>query len=320
MGKSAFLEKVKRLIRVRQLSYSTEKTYLFWIRRFIFWSGMRHPEDMGAEEVAAFLSFLAAKKNVSASTQNQALNALVFLYKRVLDRELGKMNQIVRASRPQNIPTVFTKDEVRAVLKELKGVHWLIASLLYGSGLRISECLRLRVKDIEFERREMIIRQSKGFKDRVVILPERLDDHLQRQIEVVTAVHKKDLELKRTGVSIPPALLRKYPRLSLSLGWYYIFPAPRYSVDPRSGRSFRHHLYPGTVSRVFRKAFDQAKIRKHATSHVFRHSYATHSLEDGVDIRTLQTLLGHKDVRTTMIYTHVIDKGALGAKSPLDRL
>ena len=317
---SPFLEDVRKVIRRKQLSYSTEKNYIGWIRRFILWSGKRHPENMGTAEVEAFLSHLASERNVSASTQNQALNALVFLYKQYFKRDIGDLSQVNRSTRPRNIPVVFTKNEVRAVLQELSGTPWLMASLLYGSGLRLSECLRLRIKDIELERKQLVIRQSKGYKDRVATLPGRLRAHLERRIEEVTQLHKNDMRTKLSGVSVPEALGRKYPHLSLSLGWYYLFPAPRYSIDPRTKKSLRHHLYPDTARKHFKAAFQRAGIKKHAISHTFRHSYATHSLEDGVDIRTLQTLLGHKDIRTTMIYTHVIDKGALAAKSPLDRL
>jgi integron integrase len=317
---SPFLTDVQRVIRLKQLSYNTEKCYLGWIRRFILWSGKRHPKEMGVKEVEGFLSYLATERSVSAATQNQALNALVFLFKQYLRREFGELKEIARPNRPKSIPVVFTKDEVRRVLAELSGTPWLIASLLYGSGLRISECLRLRIKDLEIERRQITIRQSKGSKDRVVILPQKLVVHIERRIAQVEQIYRSERTNKRSGVSVPPGLSRKYPNLSTSVGWYYLFPAPKYSTDPRSGRSFRHHLYPDTVRRHLKSAFERAGIKKHATSHVFRHSYATHSLEDGVDIRTLQVLLGHKDIRTTMIYTHVIDRGAMGAKSPLDRL
>ena len=315
---SPFLTEVQRLIRLRQLSYATEKSYLGWIRRFIIWSKKQHPSELGSAEVSAFLSYIATERHVSVSTQNQALNALVFLYKYVLKRDIGDITEIARASRPRRIPTVLTREEVKQVLDELSGTTWLIATLLYGSGLRISECLRLRIKDIELDRKQIVVRQSKGFKDRIAILPKKLLPHLERQINEVSKIHRIDVRDKRSGVSIPESLRNKFPNLSITLGWYYLFPSATYSLDPRSQLSFRHHLYPDGVTRKIKTGFQTAGIKKHATSHTFRHSYATHSLENGVDIRTLQVLLGHKDIRTTMIYTHVIDRGAMGAKSPLD--
>lgn len=316
--RSPFLEHVRSVIRLRQLSYSTEKSYVGWIERYIRWNGMKHPKDLGSTDVKEFLTYLAVQRRVSASTQNQALNALVFLYKHVLQKPLGNIGKTVRAQRPKLLPVVLTRDEVRAMFSNLTGPYWLIANLLYGSGLRLTECLKLRIKDIEFDRSQLIIRQSKGFKDRVAIMPQTLRTHLEIQIERVTHLYSKDMSKGSPGVSLPEGLARKYPRLSLSLGWYYLFPAPHLSQDPRTGKWFRHHLYPDTVRRRLKAAMEKACIKKHATSHSLRHSYASHSLEDGVDIRTLQVLLGHNDIRTTMIYTHVLNRGVLGARSPLD--
>ena len=320
-GKSSpFLNEVRRTIRLRQLSYATEKSYIGWIKRYVRWSGVKHPKDLDPSYVKEFLTDLATKHCVAATTQNQAFNALVFLYRHVLSNDLSNLNDIPRAHRPRNLPTVLTRDEIRSILSELEGTSWLVVSLLYGSGLRMAECLGIRIKDIEVSQRQITIRQSKGFKDRVVVMPEKLIPHIERQIEFVTSIYHADMKAKRSGCSIPDSLRRKYKNLPRSLGWYYFFPARNYSIDPRSNMSFRHHIYPDTIRRNIKTAAVKGGINKHLRAHSFRHSYATHSLEDGVDIRTLQTLLGHKDVRTTMIYTHVIDRGALAAKSPLDRL
>ena len=302
------------------MSYSTEKSYLAWIKRYIRWCGMRHPNELGEEEIRLFLSFLAEKQGLAAATQNQALNALIFLYKQFLKIEIGEIGKISRVSRPRNLPVVLTKDEVRKILAELDGIPYLVLSLLYGSGLRITECVRLRLKDVDIDRKQLIVKQSKGFKDRMVTLPNRATSSIERQIERVQYIFEKDRNEKMPGVSIPESLGRKYKSANSSLGWYYLFPAKEYSNDPRSGKQFRHHLLPDSIGKHIRRATLKAGIKKQVSAHTFRHSYATHSLEDGMDIRTLQELLGHKDIRTTMIYTHVIDKGALAAKSPLDRL
>lgn len=315
-----FIARVRRVVQLKQLSYATEKVYIHWIKRYIRFHKMKHPKDMGAREVSEFLSFLATDRQVSSATQNQALNALVFLYKNVLFVDLDNLPAIVRAKRPRNIPVVLTRAEISAILSLLKGEHWLICSLLYGSGLRLGECLRLRVKDIELEGNQIIVRQSKGFKDRVSVLPESTRSSIQEQLRKVNAIHLNDKNHSLAGVSVPEALGRKYPHIRKSAGWYYLFCARGYSADPRSGMSYRHHLHPSSVRRKIHTAIKSAGIMKHATCHTFRHSFATHSLEDGVDIRTLQVLLGHKDVRTTMIYTHVIQRGALGVRSPLDKL
>ncbi len=314
---SPFLNSVREAIRVRHYSIRTEDAYLGWIKRFILFHGKRHPKEMGVAEVSEFLTHLAVVGNVAASTQNQALNALVFLYKVILDQPLGELVDAVRAKKPRRLPVVLTPAEVRAVLKHLEGVHWLAACLMYGSGLRLMECMRLRVKDLEFDHRAILVRDGKGGKDRVVTLPDELVAPLQRHLASVKNAHLKDLAEGYGEVYLPHALARKYPAAPKAWGWQYVFPAEQRSVDPRSGIVRRHHFGEQAVQRAVKIAVNRAGIHKPASCHTFRHSFATHLLERGADIRTVQEQLGHSDVRTTQIYTHVLQRGGRGVLSPL---
>ena len=313
------LDRVRAEIRTRHYSYRTEQAYIHWIVRFIRFHGLRHPESMGKRELEAFLSHLAVDRNVAASTQNLALSAILFLYRHVLEIELPWLDDVVRAKRPARLPVVLTIDEVTRMLSLLRPPHDLVVQLLYGSGLRISEALRLRVKDVDLERLALIIRDAKGAKDRVTVLAQRCRLPLCRQVEMALDRALLDRSTGRGGVLLPKALDRKYPNARFEPGWQWVFPAHRLSTDPRSGKLARHHLLDSTVQKAVKTAARQCDIRKHVTCHTFRHSFATHLLESGADIRTIQQLLGHSDVRTTMIYTHVVQRGALGARSPLDR-
>jgi integron integrase len=314
------LEQVRQTARTRHLSLRTEMAYTGWTIRFIRFHGTRHPSELGAPEIRAFLSQLAMERHVAASTQNQALAALLFLYQQVLDIRLPPLGPVVRARRPVHLPVVLTRKEVRELLAELvpQPAHWLVASLLYGSGLRLLEALRLRVKDLELGTRVLTVRRGKGAKDRVSMLPERLVDPLARHLEPVRRVHARDLSLGYGSAELPEALERKYPSAGRSWAWQYVFPASKLSADPHSGVIRRHHLHESSVQRAVRGAVKRAGIAKPASCHTLRHSFATHLLEDGYDIRTVQELLGHKDVRTTMIYTHVLNRGGVSARSPLD--
>ena len=312
------LEQVRNRIRARHFSYRTEKTYLNWIRRYIRFHGIRHPRELGGPEVEAFLTSLAVDDKVSASTQNQALAAVLFLYRDVLEQELPWLGNVVRAKSPHRLPVVLTRTEVQQVLARLNGTAWLIASMLYGAGLRISECLQLRIKDLELPRRELLIRDAKGQKDRVTVLPDALLPHLHDHLARVRTVFEADRRAQRPGVSLPFALRRKYPRAGESWGWQYLFPARAFCRDPYSGEMVRHHLHPQILQRAVKEAVRAAGIAKPASCHTFRHCFATHLLENGYDIRTVQELLGHSDVKTTMIYTHVLNRGGRGVKSPLD--
>ena len=313
------LEQVVERCRVKHYSVRTERAYVYWIRRFIVENGKRHPRDMGAAEVEAFLSRLATRDDVAASTQNQALSALLFLYRQVLDIELPWMESVVRAKRPQRVPVVLSREEVDWLLALLDGQLWMMAALLYGAGLRVMECMRLRVKDIDFARAEICVRDGKGGKDRRVPLPRRLHERLQDQVARVRVLHGQDLMAGRGQVYLPHALGRKYPNAGREFGWQYVFPAARISRDPRSGEPRRHHVDESSLQRAVKKARMAAGIDKPATCHTLRHSFATHLLEAGHDIRTVQELLGHKDLATTQIYTHVLGRGAGGVLSPLDR-
>ena len=301
------------------MSRRTEEAYVGWIRRFILVNGKRHPRTMGALEVEAFLTVLATQGGVAASTQGQALSALLFLYREVLGIELPWMEEIRRAKRPQRLPVVLTREEVQAMSDELDGLDWLMASLLYGSGLRLMECIRLRVKDLDFARGELTVRQGKGGKDRRTMLPARLRDPLQAQLREVRRVHRRDLDAGFGEVWLPDALARKYLGAAREWAWQYVFPARRRSADPRTGVVRRHHADESALQRAVKSAVRRAGIDKPATCHTLRHSFATHLLEDGYDIRTIQELLGHKDVTTTQIYTHVLNRGGRGVRSPLDR-
>lgn len=312
------LDEVRERIRFKHYSIRTEKSYVDWIRRFILFHGKRHPRDMGAPEVEAFLTHLAARKNVAASTQNQAFSALLFLYRDVLGQQLDAVQNVERARKPARLPVVLTGSEVHAVLAHLDGMNWLMASLLYGSGLRLMECVRLRIKDVEFSRGEILVHNGKGAKDRVTMLPEALLDPLAQQVRRTEERHRQDLAAGYGAVWLPHALARKYPAAPTEPGWQYVFPASRLSVDPRSGITRRHHADEQGLQRSVKKAVRRAGLRKPASCHTFRHSFATHLLESGYDIRTVQELLGHSDVRTTMIYTHVLNRGGKGVRSPLD--
>ena len=312
------LEQVRARIRFKHYSIRTEQAYLDWIRRFIRHFDKKHPRDMGAREVEEFLSHLAVAGRVSASTQNQAKSALLFLYKEVLGAELAWLDQVASAKTSRRLPVVLTQSEVMSMLARLDGSHALLARLLYGTGLRIMEGLRLRVKDVDFERGEILVRDGKGGKDRVTMLPNSLSHALQLHLERVREQHQRDLADGYGEVYLPFALDRKYPNAGREWGWQYVFPSARLSVDPRSGVTRRHHVQDQSVQRAIRQAVRDAGINKPATPHTLRHSFATHLLQGGYDIRTVQELLGHADVATTMIYTHVLNKGGRGVVSPLD--
>ena len=314
------LDQVIAKMRVKHYSLRTEKTYIDWIKRYIWHFDKRHPKDMGAAEVEVFLTHLAVDRNVSASTQNQAKSALLYLYKEVLGVELPWLDNVTQAKVPQRMPIVLTQAEVQAVLSRMDGTMWLIASLLYGSGMRIMEVLRLRVKDVDFARREILVREGKGFKDRVTMLPLSLVEPLKAHLLKVQVLHQEDLNAGHGEVFMPMALDRKYPSGGKSWSWQYCFPSVKLSVDPRIKVIRRHHADEKTVQRAVKKAVKLAGIVKLATPHTLRHSFATHLLAGGYDIRTVQELLGHSDVATTMIYTHVLNKGGRGVASPLDIL
>ena len=318
VGAPRLLDRMRDAIRLRHYSRRTEKAYVGWARRFVLFHGKRHPAEMGAAEVTAFLSHLATHSRVSASTQNQALSALLFLYRDVLGSDIGWLDDIVRARRPERMPSVLTREEVAALLAHLQGPEALIASLLYGAGLRLLEGCRLRVKDVELSRGELVVRDGKGSRDRVTMLPQRLVPRIAAQIERVRAQHAAELAAGRGSVEMPDALARKYPRAAFELGWQWVFPATRHYRDPVSGLERRHHLHESVVQKAVRAAVQRAGIVKRASCHTLRHSFATHLLESGYDIRTIQELLGHRDVSTTTIYTHVLNRGGRGVRSPLD--
>ncbi|MBO9394011.1 integron integrase [Caldilinea sp.] len=312
------LDVVRDTIRRKHYSIRTEEAYVNWIRRFILFHGKRHPKDMGAAEVEAFLTHLATEGHVSASTQNQAFSALLFLYRKVLHRELDAPVHALRAKESRHIPAVLTREEVRQVIAQLSGVYQLQARLLYGSGLRLLECLRLRVKDIDFQRRAITVRDTKGNEDRITMLPDSVIEPLKEHLQRVRRLHEEDLAKGYGSVYLPDALDRKYPNASREWIWQYVFPSDRLSTDPRSGVVRRHHLDESGLQKAVRAAARAAGINKRVTCHTFRHSFATHLLENGYDIRTVQELLGHKNVKTTMIYTHVLQRGGLAVRSPLD--
>jgi integron integrase len=313
------LDAVRAAIRLRHYSYRTEKAYVDWIRRFILYHERRHPRDMGGDEVRDFLSHLASERQVSPATQAQALAAVLFLYKRVMNVDLPWIDNVVRARRPKRLPTVLTKNEALRVIAHLQGVHQLIGGFLYGSGLRLLEALRLRVKDLDFYHRRVLVRDGKGSKDRVTVLPESISDALRTHLNNVRLRHEHAIASGYGGVELPYALSRKYPRAHLQWGWQYVFPASRPSTDPRTRAWRRHHVHEESVQRQVRHAARAAGIEKPVSPHTFRHSFATHLLEAGYDIRTVQELLGHKDVSTTQIYTHVMAPGTNAVQSPLDR-
>lgn len=312
------LDQVRATLRRKHYSYRTEKCYLAWIRRFILFHDKKHPKMMGQREIEAFLTYLAVEGNVAASTQNQALNAIVFLYKTVLNMPFDFPLQSVRAKRPKRLPTVLSKKEALLILSCMTGTNQLMAKLFYGSGLRVSECVRLRVKDLDFTLRQLIIRDGKGGKDRVTVLPQSLIPVLELHLLRTKRLHEEDLTNGFGLVYLPHALERKYPHANREWIWQYVFPSPRISHDPRSGVLRRHHINSSTLQKAVRSAARMAEVNKRVTCHTFRHSFATHLLENGYDIRTVQELLGHKNVKTTMIYTHVLNRGGLAVRSPLD--
>jgi integron integrase len=312
------LDRVRSAIRVRHYSIRTEQAYVQWIRRFILFHRKRHPAEMGGAEIAAFLTHLAVEGNVAESTQNQALNAIVFLYRVVLEMKIDDLGQVVRARKPRRLPVVVTLAETRAVLSRLEGVHRLAAELLYGAGLRLLECVGLRVKDLEFARGEIVVRDGKGRRDRVTMLPERVRKGLSVQLALARAIHEADLSAGFGSVYLPTALARKYRGADRDWPWQYVFPSEKRARDPRSGVVRRHHLSESTLQRAVKRAIREAQIVKPASCHSCRHSFATHLLENGYDIRTVQELLGHRSVTTTMVYTHVLNRGGKGVRSPLD--
>lgn len=311
------LDQVRDVIRLKHYSYRTEQSYVGWIRRYILFHNKQHPKDMGGAEVEAFLTHLAVEGHVSASTQNQAFSALLFLYRNVLNQDLGALDAI-RAKRSNYLPTVLTKGEVRSVLENISGVYGLVIRVLYGSGLRLSEGLSLRIKDIDFAQRQIVARDTKGNESRVTMLPDSLIEPLQEHLLKVKRLHQLDLDQGYGSVYLPFALERKYPHADRAWIWQFVFPSTGRSRDPRSGIIRRHHLHESGVQKTLKQAVRAAGIAKRIGCHTFRHSFATHLLEDGYDIRTVQELLGHKDVKTTMIYTHVLNRGGRGVRSPLD--
>lgn len=313
------LDQVRDRIRTEHYSLRTEQSYVQWIRRYILYHGKRHPKELGGPEVEAFLSYLATDRNVAASTQTQALSALLFLYKEVLGINLPWLENLTRAKKPRHLPVVLTLDEVKTVLSRLEGRNALMAEILYGAGLRLMECLRLRVKDVDFDMRQITVRDGKGCKDRVTLLPVAVIEPLRRYLEKVRYIHKEDLQAGFGEVSLPYALERKYPNAGREWGWQYAFPSSQRSRDPYSGQERRHHLDEKVLQRAIKSAVREAGLVKPASCHTLRHSFATHLLQAGYDIRTVQELLGHKDVSTTMIYTHVLNRGGQGVVSPLDR-
>jgi len=318
--KPRLLDRVRAAIRARHYSRRTEEAYVAWIRRYIFFHGKRHPAEMGAPEISRFLTSLAVDRKVAASTQNQALSALLFLYRAVLEVDVPWMDDLVRARRPERLPVVLTRDEVRAVLQRLTGPTRLMAYLLYGAGLRLLECCRLRVQDVDFGARQIVVRAGKGDKDRVTMLPAAVRDDLAAHLVLMREQHSRDLAMAAGWVELPTAISRKYPNAPREWAWQWAFPATRTYVDRETGERRRHHLHESVVQRAIKDAARHAGIAKRAGPHTLRHSFATHLLEDGHDIRTVQELLGHRDVSTTMIYTHVLNRGPAAVRSPADRM
>lgn len=318
MQKPKLLDQVRQVARLRHLSHRTEDAYVQFIRRYILFHNKRHPSEMGADEIREFLTHLAVSQSVAASTQNQAFCALIFLYNKVLDIELPRIERVERARRPERLPVVFTKNEVRALLSQLMGTPLLVASLLYGAGLRLTEALRLRVKDLDFEMSQLVVRDGKGEKDRVTMLPQSLHEDLRQQLAQTKRQHDEDLRLGFGEVWLPYALSRKYPNAGREFKWQYVFPSSKISATREDGVMRRHHTSETTIQKGVRDAMQKADITKHGNCHTLRHSFATHLLAEHYDIRTVQELLGHRDVRTTMIYTHVLSRGGKGVLSPLD--
>jgi integron integrase len=318
--KPKLLDRLCEALRSRHYSRRTEQSYCHWVKRFIFFHNIRNPVVMAEPEINAFLTHLAVKEKVSASTQNQALSALLFLYRYVLNREIGDLGEVIRARKPRHIPVVMTREEVKAVLANLAGDKWLMASLMYGAGLRLMECLRLRVQDVDFARNEILIRDGKGAKDRITMLPESVSAKLQEHLMKVKKIHGRDLADGWGRVQMPTALDRKYPNAPADWRWQWVFPQENRWVNLQTKEQGRHHVDESLVQKAVREAVANAGLTKHATCHTFRHSFATHLLEAGYDIRTVQELLGHNDVKTTMIYTHVLNRGPGAVRSPADGL
>jgi len=318
--KPKLFDRVRDAIRTRHYSPRTEETYVHWIKRFIFFHDKRHPEEMAEGEIARFLSSLASDSHVSASTQNQALNAVLFLYRQVLRKEIGYVNGVVRAKRTKRLPVVLTRQEVRSIFGCLDGSNWIMVMLLYGAGLRLMECLRLRVKDIDFTANQIVVRAGKGDKDRHTMLPAAVKERLAKHLDLIRRQHQRDLDGGLGRVALPNALERKYPNAGKEWAWQWVFPATSHYVDRVTGEKRRHHLHESVLQKAVKEAVQKAGVPKPASPHSLRHSFATHLLEDGYDIRTVQELLGHKDVSTTMIYTHVLNRGGRGVNSPADRL
>jgi len=314
------LVRLRQSLRSRHYSRRTEETYVMWVKRFIFFHNVRHPADMAEPEINTFLTHWAVKEKVSASTQNQALSALLFLYRHVIGREIGNLGDVIRARKPTRLPVVMTREEVKSVLAHLTGDKRLMASLMYGTGLRLMECVRLRVQDIDFSCNEILVRDGKGAKDRITMLPESLKEPLQNHLKKVKAIHEKDLADGWGRVLMPDALDRKYPNAPKEWRWQWVFSQENRWINPKTNEQGRHHIDESLVQKAVRDAVGIAGLTKRATCHTFRHSFATHLLEDGYDIRTIQDLLGHKDIKTTMIYTHVLNRGPAGVRSPVDQL
>ncbi len=320
MSEPKLLDRVRGQMRVRHMKWATEKVYVSWIRRYIFFHGKRHPAEMGVAEIGEFLTYLATKQRVSASTQNQALCALVFLYKHVLKQEVGELEDVVRAKRRRRIPVVLTRDEVREILRHVDGLAWLVLTLLYGTGMRLKECLQLRVQHIDFRQNEITVRDGKGGKDRRTVLPEVVKPALKTHLVEVRKIHQQDLREGFGRVELPNALARKYPAAEKEWRWQFVFPSTKRSSGRRSGIVRRFYTSPRTIQRAFRRALRAARIHKHASCHTLRHSFATELLRQGYDIRTVQELLCHDAVKTTVIYTHVLNRGGQGVTSPADDL
>ncbi len=315
---SELLDNVRNVMRVRHYSYQTEKTYIHWIKQYIYFHKITHPKDMGAAEVEAFLTHLAVERTVAASTQNQALAALLFLYKEVLKVDLPWLEEFTPAKKSERVPVVLTKEEAKLIIEQFSGTNWLIANLLYGSGLRLIEALRLRVKDLDFGYRQITVRDGKGGKDRFTVMPTKLIEPLQKQLETSKKLHELDLRHGLGRVEMPFALARKYPNAESEWIWQYVFPSKSLSKHPRTGATGRHHVSPSSLQKQFKEIMRKSRIPKNASPHTLRHSFATHLLQDGYDIRTIQELLGHKELTTTMIYTHVLNQHRLGVRSPAD--
>ncbi len=315
---SKLLDDVRNLMRVRHYSYQTEKIYIYWIRQYIYFHKITHPKDLGAPDVEAFLTHLAVEKTVAASTQNQALFALLFLYREVLKVKLPWLEEFTPAKKSERVPVVLSKEEVRLILDKLKGTNYLIANLLYGSGMRLIEALRLRVKDLDFGFRQIVVRDGKGGKDRFTVMPTKLIEPLKVKLLTVKKLHTQDLRRGLGQVELPFALANKYRNAETEFAWQYVFPSKSLSKNPRTGKTGRHHVSPSSLQKPFKEILRKSRIAKAASPHTLRHSFATHLLQDGYDIRTIQELLGHKELTTTMIYTHVLSKNRLGVRSPVD--